>query len=562
MATRWRFILTGENRTDRAFRGLDRNLQRSQRLFQQFSGALGATFGAAGVGLAVRSIARAGVEIQRMERTFRASTDSSRAARQELNFVRREADRLGLELRSTADQYAKLTAASRGTRLEGEATRELFTAAAEAGRVLGLSVDQQTGIFRAFEQMISKGNVQAEELRGQLGERLPGAFQLAAKAMGVSTSELNKMLEQGKVLAEELLPLMARQMRQMFAPEVESAATDAQAAFNRFATSIFDLKVAIAESGVLDGIAKLADLTSVAARGAEQFIEALNGHMTDEQVRAKQIEQMTENVSTLEQEYRDLWQAMIDGSASTEDVDFGRRALDEARATLAAFKAEAPVTGGNTLAKQIDEARQFTAWLQAQREHFASLKLPVMLSPEQAEREFAAAEREFAEFRESTSKGFMDLSTDVARGFSSVLADLFMGTERSFGDMLRRMAAQFAASAITRGLLGLVAGGSGAFATLAESILPGFQHGGSFRIPGNPAAGDSRVVAFAGAGGENVTVTPSRGKTQGPSIMLEQHMHFDVGLESVDERIAQITPSVAQATYQAIERIRSRPRMS
>ena len=42
----------------------------------------------------------------------------------------------------------------------------------------------------ALAQMASKGTVQAEELRGQLGERLPGAFKIAAAAMGVTQAEL------------------------------------------------------------------------------------------------------------------------------------------------------------------------------------------------------------------------------------------------------------------------------------------------------------------------------------------------------------------------------------
>ena len=49
--------------------------------------------------------------------------------------------------------------------------------------------------------MISKGKVQAEELRGQLGERLPSAFQLAAKAMGMTTAQLDKFMADGKLTA-------------------------------------------------------------------------------------------------------------------------------------------------------------------------------------------------------------------------------------------------------------------------------------------------------------------------------------------------------------------------
>ena len=39
----------------------------------------------------------------------------------------------------------------------------------------------------------SAKTVQAEELRGQIGERLPGAFSTFAQAIGVSTAELDDM---------------------------------------------------------------------------------------------------------------------------------------------------------------------------------------------------------------------------------------------------------------------------------------------------------------------------------------------------------------------------------
>lgn len=65
-----------------------------------------------------------------------------------------------------------------------------------AGSALALSKDQMDGVFLALGQMISKGKVQAEELRGQLGERLPGAFDMAAKAMGRHHGETRRHAEE------------------------------------------------------------------------------------------------------------------------------------------------------------------------------------------------------------------------------------------------------------------------------------------------------------------------------------------------------------------------------
>lgn len=120
--------------------------------------------------------------------------------------------------------FSQLTIATKGTNLEGVETEKLFKAVTVASSALKLSTDDTTGTFRAFIQMVSKGNVQAEELRGQLGERLYGAFNLAAKAMGVSTSELNKMLERGEVLASDLLPKLSDQLLDTFSKDAANGA--------------------------------------------------------------------------------------------------------------------------------------------------------------------------------------------------------------------------------------------------------------------------------------------------------------------------------------------------
>ena len=57
----------------------------------------------------------------------------------------------------------------------------------------------------AATQVFGKGKVSAEELRGQIGERLPGAVAMFAKATNRTTAELDKGLEQGVVSVEEFV---------------------------------------------------------------------------------------------------------------------------------------------------------------------------------------------------------------------------------------------------------------------------------------------------------------------------------------------------------------------
>lgn len=181
----------------------------------------------------------------------------------EIDFIRTSAKNLGLEFASTAQQYTKLAAAAYGTSLQGAKVRDVFTAVAQASTVMGLSAVETEGALLAVGQMISKGKVQAEELRGQLGERLPGAFQIAARAMGVTTAELDKMLQTGTVLADDFLPKFAAQLSQEVGPSVEQASKSMQASVNRLSSAWMEFKqtvtsgpVAEAMSGGISGISE------------------------------------------------------------------------------------------------------------------------------------------------------------------------------------------------------------------------------------------------------------------------------------------------------------------
>ncbi|MCK5132702.1 MAG: tape measure protein [Candidatus Sabulitectum sp.] len=266
------------------------------------SGATGlaSAFGALAVAAAslviLKQITNDGVAMQKMMNTLNVATGD---ATNSMAFLRAEAERLGLDLETSAESFGKIAAAARGTALEGEEVRRIFTAVATASTAMGLSADQTKGALRALEQMISKGNVQAEELRGQLGERLPGAFQLAAKAMGVTTKELNKMLEQGEVLATDLLPKLATVLIDDFGAGAQTASGQAQAQFNRLSTAIFELNAAVANSGVLQAIADLAGLLADAAQGAATFINVLSESEDDQLALAIRISDINEELQEL-----------------------------------------------------------------------------------------------------------------------------------------------------------------------------------------------------------------------------------------------------------------------
>lgn len=198
-----------------------------------------------------------GFKVEAIESALRGAAGSAQAYAESYAFVRSEADRLGLALASSAKDFGQLTASAKGTELAGAGVRDIFTAVSESAVVLKLSADDSSGAIRAITQIMSKGKVQAEELRGQLGERLPGAFQIAARAMGVTTQQLDKMLEQGQVLSVDFLPKFAKELRNTFGENLPNAIKSGRAELNRFTNVIFEASRAFAQGGAQDGFVTL-----------------------------------------------------------------------------------------------------------------------------------------------------------------------------------------------------------------------------------------------------------------------------------------------------------------
>lgn len=182
------------------------------------------------------------LNFRKLEQGLATAVGGVERANEEFTFLRDLADRLGVRFSTLAEQYVGFAAAARGTNIEGERTREIFESVATAITAVGGSAEQQTRALLAIQQIISKGAVSAEELRGQLGEALPGAFQIAARAMGVTTAQLGKLLEAGSVVSDEFLPKFAAQLRKELPQSVEAADAD----FQRFLTTLDDTKNVIA----------------------------------------------------------------------------------------------------------------------------------------------------------------------------------------------------------------------------------------------------------------------------------------------------------------------------
>lgn len=126
--------------------------------------------GAYSIFQAVGGIAETGKQAQRADTLFQTMFGAGSAA--EMQFLRKETDRLGMNLLDSAKQYAKFSFSAQKAGMSLEEMREIYSSMSEAAVVFGTTTADQEGIFKALTQMLSKGTVSMEELKQQLGDRL------------------------------------------------------------------------------------------------------------------------------------------------------------------------------------------------------------------------------------------------------------------------------------------------------------------------------------------------------------------------------------------------------
>ena len=223
-------------------------------------------FRALAAAVVVKEFIDANVEAEKFDRSMTLLKGSSEAAAEEFEYIKQVSNLLGTELFTTADAYVQLTAATRGTALEGQATRDIFEAVSVAMSSLGKSSADTQGALLAISQMASKGTVSMEELRGQLGERLPGAFQVAAKAMGMTTQELDALVSSGNLTADEFLPKLAAALKETYG---DTAYIDTyMAAWNRLQNSMNEAFIELGDAGAFDVMTKAVEIGTASIVGA------------------------------------------------------------------------------------------------------------------------------------------------------------------------------------------------------------------------------------------------------------------------------------------------------
>ena len=179
-----------------------------------------------------------------------------------MEFVRSVANRVGADVVQVGQAFLGLSAATKGTAVEGEPTRQVFEAVAMAMGKAGKSAAETQNALTALAQMASKGTVSMEELRGQLGEALPGALQAAANGLGITTQDLIKLVENGEIAASDLFPALSKGLKDLYggAPAAQTLSQEITNIKNAFV----EMAANLGEAGGLDALKKGAEVAQAA----------------------------------------------------------------------------------------------------------------------------------------------------------------------------------------------------------------------------------------------------------------------------------------------------------
>ena len=105
---------------------------------------------------AIRSSVDIANQMNVITRGLKFAAGGAAAGAEEFHFLEQEANRLGFSLLDSASGFTQLSAAAKGTTLEGKGAKAIFSGISEAAVALGLSSDQTSGALLAIQQMISK----------------------------------------------------------------------------------------------------------------------------------------------------------------------------------------------------------------------------------------------------------------------------------------------------------------------------------------------------------------------------------------------------------------------
>ncbi|EOX5062833.1 tape measure protein, partial [Escherichia coli] len=200
-------------------------------------------------------------------------------------FTKSLAQTTGLDIAELQSQFAGFGASAKES-MGIQGSEELFKNMIGYARLMGRSEEEIKRALTALSQMAGKGQIMAEELKGQLAEAVPGMVQVFAKATGKSEQELFDAMKKGALKSADTLQKVTQELnRQITAKggwKAISESTQAQLgnlknSWNTTLDSIFRGS----ENGLQDFTRSLTTLLNALGGSGKSLGESLGSLMSD-----------------------------------------------------------------------------------------------------------------------------------------------------------------------------------------------------------------------------------------------------------------------------------------
>ena len=268
---------------------------------------------------------------QQFNNGLKVATQETGTFAKELLYVDNVQRAFGLNLETTRTGFTRLYASMAPTGFDSGSIEKLFTGISAATASLQLTPDKAERVIYAFGQMASKGQIMSEELKGQLGDVLPGALAIFSKAAGMSVKEFSKAMEDGEFTGNRFREVFAKvsdELMNRFGTGAQVAGRSLQGLINtvggdfqRTLESFAPLANAAAQAtlGPLTGMLREVSMAAQIAMGEQDRVrKQLEAAQTDVSTLkaggadAKEIKAAEQNVAALAAKYEVLNEAAKD----------------------------------------------------------------------------------------------------------------------------------------------------------------------------------------------------------------------------------------------------------
>lgn len=213
--------------------------------------------------------------LESMNTAIRFVSGSAEEGQKNIDFLNATTKDLGLDIEVATEGFKRLTASAKKTK-SMESIRQMFYNMSVGIRTLGLDAQASERIFYALSEMFSKGTVMAQELKLQLGNSLPGAFDLMREVTKRNMKAFSKMMRAGDVTAKKYVEAFTYLIKRDYIKGLDDAKKTTAYVLSRIAWSwkmlLSDIGDMLAKTGVLSYIERIVEVSRDWIKANKQMI--------------------------------------------------------------------------------------------------------------------------------------------------------------------------------------------------------------------------------------------------------------------------------------------------